>query len=671
MDRASLTDFGLARTVATGSKLTRTGEALGTPAYMSPEQARGEAAALTAATDVWGLGCVLFETLAGRSPWQGESPAALVGKVLFERVPPIRGFRPDAPAGLARVLRKALAKDPRRRYGDAAALRDDLDRVLAGRSPRARSRTPAAALVASAAGLVALAVLARGGAAPGPANAVEPGTEALAARAETLARADPRAAADLLARALDAAPTRHDWRVRRGLLLWALGENGAAREEWSRVLPEADEGPAARLYLGLEALFRAEGRFLRADQARPHLEVAARAPGREGRLARAALALARQDWRTMGEEIGSETGWEAHLLRAYAATLAPDGSAEAVRRYSDALASGMPFAWAYHHRGVARLAIRDFAGAEEDFTEALRIVPGLADPRMARARARIELGRADEAEDDLARAVAADSTLGPAAGTVRATILERRGDLAGAVAILDEALRQQPADYAARMNRGRLRLRSGNVAGAVEDFDVAVAAKPGEPLAFSNRAEARRLSGDRAGASEDCETALRLRPAFPSALVNRGVLRIEGGDLSAGIQDLTEALRRDPDNPEALAARSVARIATGDLAAAIEDCEAALRIVPGQPMALANRGRARRETGDLPGSEADYQAAIRAAPSVASFHSGLAVTRHRRRDWSGATESLREFLRLAPEDPWVPTARAMLADCEARLAAGR
>ena len=91
-----LTDFGLAKNVATGSRYTRTGETLGTPAYMSPEQARGELSELTAASDVWALGCVLYELLSGgRMAFEGDSPAAVIGAVLTARPPPLTGqFRP-------------------------------------------------------------------------------------------------------------------------------------------------------------------------------------------------------------------------------------------------------------------------------------------------------------------------------------------------------------------------------------------------------------------------------------------------------------------------------------------------------------------------------------------------------------------------------------------------
>jgi serine/threonine-protein kinase len=117
-----ITDFGIAR-AAEGMALTQTGQVMGTPQYISPEQARGTTA--TPASDVYALGVVAFECLAGRRPFVADSPVATALAHLREPVPPLP---PDVPADLAAVVRKAMSKEPQDRYPDgaafAAALRD-------------------------------------------------------------------------------------------------------------------------------------------------------------------------------------------------------------------------------------------------------------------------------------------------------------------------------------------------------------------------------------------------------------------------------------------------------------------------------------------------------------------------------------------------------------------
>jgi tetratricopeptide (TPR) repeat protein len=129
-----VTDFGLARRLD-GSAGTATGALLGTPGYMAPEQVRG--AAVCKATDVWGLGVILYECLTGRPPFMGEPAERLIQTTEAEPPPPSL-LRPGVPRDLDVLCMKCLSQEPARRYADAAALADDLGRFLEGRPIAAR-----------------------------------------------------------------------------------------------------------------------------------------------------------------------------------------------------------------------------------------------------------------------------------------------------------------------------------------------------------------------------------------------------------------------------------------------------------------------------------------------------------------------------------------------------
>ncbi len=123
-------DFGLAKDLGHGPDLTRTGEILGTPCYMSPEQARGEVGEADHRVDVYSLGAILYELLTGKVPYDGQSVHEVVRKILVSEPLPPRRLRPQIPYDLETVVLKAMAREPFLRYQTAGALADDLERFL-------------------------------------------------------------------------------------------------------------------------------------------------------------------------------------------------------------------------------------------------------------------------------------------------------------------------------------------------------------------------------------------------------------------------------------------------------------------------------------------------------------------------------------------------------------
>ncbi len=133
-----LTDFGLARLVETESTVTRTLETLGTPSYMAPEQALSNNSQLTSATDVYGLGAVLYHLLSGHPPFAGGTTYETIRLLLETEPRQPRLWNPKIDRDLSTICLKCLEKNPQRRYPSALALAEDLERWLKHQPIRAR-----------------------------------------------------------------------------------------------------------------------------------------------------------------------------------------------------------------------------------------------------------------------------------------------------------------------------------------------------------------------------------------------------------------------------------------------------------------------------------------------------------------------------------------------------
>ena len=128
-------DFGIARALADASSVTQTAAVIGTAQYLSPEQARGEK--VDARSDVYSLGCVLYEMLTGEPPFVGDSPVAVAYQHVREDPVPPSQRHEGIPPELDAVVLKALAKNPDNRYQTAAEMRADLVKVHSGEQPDA------------------------------------------------------------------------------------------------------------------------------------------------------------------------------------------------------------------------------------------------------------------------------------------------------------------------------------------------------------------------------------------------------------------------------------------------------------------------------------------------------------------------------------------------------
>jgi serine/threonine protein kinase len=135
--RPYLMDFGLAKRDTDDTPMTLDGQVLGTPAYVSPEQARGESNQVDGRTDIYSLGVVLYELLTGERPFRGNRQMLLL-QVLHDEPRPPRQLHDKIPRDLETICLKALAKAPARRYATAAELGEDLRRFLRGEPIRAR-----------------------------------------------------------------------------------------------------------------------------------------------------------------------------------------------------------------------------------------------------------------------------------------------------------------------------------------------------------------------------------------------------------------------------------------------------------------------------------------------------------------------------------------------------
>jgi eukaryotic-like serine/threonine-protein kinase len=310
-------DFGVARLAGDGTSQALSATVAGTPRYMAPEQARGERT--TAATDVYSVGVVLYEMLAGAAPFVNGSPVALGLRHVQDEPPPLPA---SVPARLREIVARALAKEPEQRYADGARMAAALRAAELGQTP---SESAPSTDVLEADGWTAGAQTADRPSADAPTRALQ--HTRLMPRAPSAASASPRAS-DQDAIATERRALRgdgvHAWRWRRrgwlalalaalaiaALVVWlaSVGGGSSARVRVPRVIGQP--APAARRVLAAAGL-RVRSRLVGAPGATPgDVTGQAPAPGASAQRGRhVVLSVAEQPrWRTLTTFSGSSGG---------------------------------------------------------------------------------------------------------------------------------------------------------------------------------------------------------------------------------------------------------------------------------------------------------------------------------------------------------------------------
>lgn len=490
---ALIGDFGVARSLA-GSGLTQTGAIVGTPDYLSPEQARGEGA--DARSDLYALGLILHEMLTARMPFAGGTASEVLAQRMLRTPPPVDRLRADTPAWLVRLTDRLLRPQPAHRLPDAAAVIEAIDRRWVPRDWRPGRR----AWIALA-GAAAVAALAAGAWSLRPAGAPAAGV------ADSAAAATPAAAPlhRVLVAPLDAAPADTHAHYRRALaaaLRQALAARGAGvvdDERSQQALRQLDPSGAAPPIATRQAAARL-AQLARADRV---LAFALAPEGAQWRL-RARLHAGAAPAREFAAQGADPTQALATLLaqpqlraaleldrvdaaaRSSASSPAPSAAAAPADRASadNTVAAIPPPALEAYGAGLSARDGGDLTLAVPAFERAAAAAPGFAAAWLALAEARNAAGDADAAYAALEsgeRAAAGDAASSARFAAERAAL---DGDAEAAAAYWRKRAAAAPDDTYAQLALARALGAGGDAAAAIAQLRALTARDPDDPRAW-------------------------------------------------------------------------------------------------------------------------------------------------------------------------------------------
>ncbi len=604
------------------SHRTAEGSVMGTPAYMSPEQARGELGALCAQSDLFAAGCVLYELLTLAPPYRAPTPLSTVQQALIVDYDPVLAkaketlgrFAHNVPRDLAAITEKAMQAKVRKRYESAAQMRGDIDAWAQARPVSARKaglferavrysrRNPTLTLSTSVAAVFVLVL----GLVLSQMYALQ--QSALLTEAELEASEAQRKASDAEAerahyeKALAAERAEHEA---------ARAEREAARAEEAEQVAED-----VRDHLSL----RAQNRINEFEQRR-NKAIEAGIPSWEMGNHFEASEIERfyrafEELFEVYELLGMEPKAEHHSARGWIRSEIGDDEG-AIRDYDTAIELESDDPYYYNLRASAYRELGDYEASLADYNRALELSPETPYFLNGRASTKSRLGDHDAAFEDYSEAIRVDPEYS-AAYRNRGSLRHRMGDYEGALEDLGEAIRINPNYAAAYWARGMIEAAEENLVAALEDFEEAIRINPSFASAYVARGDVLERMGEIDKAREDYNRAIDIDPQHALPYFLRGRINWAHADeYERAIEDLTRAIELSDDDYLMSAAHTglaESKVRLGRFDAAIADYDEVLERAS-NPLIFERRAHARLQIGDVDGAKEDYESAVTMAPN--------------------------------------------------------